>query len=369
MQYPRVEQLFRGDLGTIRSFCKIAQPEHLSVLDEVERAFLTEFDYAREAKALATVASSLDRSPFRGKVAVPRPVQELCTRRVLVMEYLDGEKLVDALRRRATALAASRGLTLAQLREQWASASWGDGLGPPPSAPRPTPPWQRAALLLALRASDWAHNAPRALANATTRRLRRQPPLPLRSTPTPPLDVEGTLALLAGVHAHQIFLDGLFNGDAHPGNVLLLRDGRLGLIDYGQACTLPLKQRLQLARLICSLAAGSGAAAETVKLWRECGYTTLNSRDDLCYRSAVVAFDRDDRGVTGGLNVQAWFEAQAREDPVVCWPDMFVMVARNAMLLRGMGIVLGHPLSVAKAWRSTAAELLRREEEAEEARC
>ena len=139
MQYPRVEQLFRGDLGTIRSFCKIAQPEHLSVLDEVERAFLTEFDYAREAKALATVASSLDRSPFRGKVAVPRPVQELCTRRVLVMEYLDGEKLVDALRRRATALAASRGLTLAQLREQWASASWGDGLGPPPSAPRPTP--------------------------------------------------------------------------------------------------------------------------------------------------------------------------------------------------------------------------------------
>jgi aarF domain-containing kinase len=27
---------------------------------------------------------------------------------------------------------------------------------------------------------------------------------------------------------------GAFNGDPHPGNILLLKDGRLGLIDYGQ---------------------------------------------------------------------------------------------------------------------------------------
>lgn len=37
------------------------------------------------------------------------------------------------------------------------------------------------------------------------------------------------------VHGHQIFIDGAFNGDPHPGNILLTPDGKLGLIDYGQA--------------------------------------------------------------------------------------------------------------------------------------
>lgn len=31
----------------------------------------------------------------------------------------------------------------------------------------------------------------------------------------------------------QVFEDGFFHGDPHPGNVLVLRDGRLGLIDHG----------------------------------------------------------------------------------------------------------------------------------------
>lgn len=42
------------------------------------------------------------------------------------------------------------------------------------------------------------------------------------------------IELLHHVHAHEIFLNGEFNGDPHPGNILLLNDGRVGLIDYGQ---------------------------------------------------------------------------------------------------------------------------------------
>jgi hypothetical protein len=29
----------------------------------------------------------------------------------------------------------------------------------------------------------------------------------------------------------QIFIDGAFNGDPHPGNILLLDDGRIGLLE------------------------------------------------------------------------------------------------------------------------------------------
>lgn len=43
------------------------------------------------------------------------------------------------------------------------------------------------------------------------------------------------IELLLDIHAHQIFHDGLFNSDPHAGNVLMMPDGRLGLIDYGAA--------------------------------------------------------------------------------------------------------------------------------------
>jgi predicted unusual protein kinase regulating ubiquinone biosynthesis (AarF/ABC1/UbiB family) len=58
VQYPRVEALFRGDLRTIRRFCALAQPEHLTVLDEVERAFLTEFDVRALFPGVSRLAST-----------------------------------------------------------------------------------------------------------------------------------------------------------------------------------------------------------------------------------------------------------------------------------------------------------------------
>lgn len=51
VQYPQVERLFRGDMATMRSFCRIVAPEQVAALDEVERSFLTEFDYVREARS------------------------------------------------------------------------------------------------------------------------------------------------------------------------------------------------------------------------------------------------------------------------------------------------------------------------------
>lgn len=32
----------------------------------------------------------------------------------------------------------------------------------------------------------------------------------------------------------MLFIDGVFHADPHAGNLLLLADGRLGLIDFGQ---------------------------------------------------------------------------------------------------------------------------------------
>eukprot|EP00930_Biecheleria_cincta_P084305 TRINITY_DN73796_c0_g1_i1.p1 TRINITY_DN73796_c0_g1~~TRINITY_DN73796_c0_g1_i1.p1 ORF type:complete len:109 (-),score=7.57 TRINITY_DN73796_c0_g1_i1:155-448(-) len=35
--------------------------------------------------------------------------------------------------------------------------------------------------------------------------------------------------------AHSLFVKGFVNGDPHPGNIMLLQSGKIGLIDWGQA--------------------------------------------------------------------------------------------------------------------------------------
>ena len=59
------------------------------------------------------------------------------------------------------------------------------------------------------------------------------------------------------MHGHEIFVDGAFNGDPHPGNFLLVQPGnKIGLIDYGQVKVLTRENRLVFARLIKALCDG-----------------------------------------------------------------------------------------------------------------
>ena len=164
------------------------------------------------------------------------------------------------------------------------------------------------------------------------------------------------------MHAHNIFVDGHYNGDSHPGNILLLNDGRVGLIDWGQARTVALQDRAVMARILLALAAGDRASA--VALFRAAGYTTTHSNDDLCWRIASIAMDRDDREITRGVDLQSFMEAQAKEDPVIKMADELIMPGRCALLLRGVAIALGRPMSVALAWRTQAERFLQQHPDA-----
>jgi hypothetical protein len=62
-----------------------------------------------------------------------------------------------------------------------------------------------------------------------------------------------TIQLLLELHGHQILNNGIFNGDPHPGNILMLSNGKLGLIDYGQCKRLDVDQRLALRRVVSEL--------------------------------------------------------------------------------------------------------------------
>jgi ubiquinone biosynthesis protein len=72
-------------------------------------------------------------------------------------------------------------------------------------------------------------------------------------------------ALLESV-LRQIMLDGVFHADPHPGNILVLADGRLGLLDFGSVGRLDASVRSALQRLLLALDRGDPLGASDALL-------------------------------------------------------------------------------------------------------
>eukprot|EP00899_Mesostigma_viride_P019713 jgi/Mesvir1/27743/Mv07434-RA.3 len=231
VMYPNIEERFRGDLRVLVNFCQLAMPQHTETMREIEKHFSSEMNYQVEAQNLCDVRSNLYRAGWASQVEVPEPVLPLCTRHILVMQYLPGVKLVDGVRERWRQVATARGLSLAELEEEH-TRQIKEGKIKRRSAHVASV--EAAFQKWVLRSKDLATNALRLTWNwSLPRLLLRCPPLEYKWTPVP-INLGAVLDLLLHVHAHEIFVDGVFNGDPHPGNILLMPDGRLGLIDYGQ---------------------------------------------------------------------------------------------------------------------------------------
>lgn len=75
------------------------------------------------------------------------------------------------------------------------------------------------------------------------------------------LDGPGLARGLLDCLLSQIMLSGVFHADPHPGNVLLLQDGRLGLLDFGSVGRLDGSLRAGLQHLLLAINRGDAAAA------------------------------------------------------------------------------------------------------------
>ena len=67
-------------------------------------------------------------------------------------------------------------------------------------------------------------------------------------------DRHGLACGLLGTILRQVMLEGTFHADPHPGNVLVLRDGQLALIDFGSVGRLDPLQQAGLRRLLLAVA-------------------------------------------------------------------------------------------------------------------
>jgi len=61
------------------------------------------------------------------------------------------------------------------------------------------------------------------------------------------IDISSKIAL---IFFNQAYRDGVFHADLHPGNVMVCKDGRIGLVDFGIIGRLPEKDRLAVAEIL-----------------------------------------------------------------------------------------------------------------------
>jgi ubiquinone biosynthesis protein len=80
------------------------------------------------------------------------------------------------------------------------------------------------------------------------------------------LDPDELARALLGALLGQVMLHGVFHADPHPGNVLVLADGRLGLLDFGSVGRLDGSVRSALGRLLLAMDRGDPLGASDALL-------------------------------------------------------------------------------------------------------
>lgn len=352
-QLPGMEKRFRSDINTLKSFCALAMPQHVTAFAEIEKQFVTEFDYRGEALNLDTVRNNV-LPLWSHAVNIPKPHLDLCSTHLLTMEYMEGPRLVDGIKDYYKKVSEALGKSFEQLEEEQKEAMRNGTLQYKTLAES-----KRVAsfiqMWIFLRDVFFSLNPLRFLYNTSPLRLVTGPVKYAWSDT--PLNLGDILETLCRVHASEIFRDGFFNGDCHPGNILLLKDGRLGLIDYGQVKRLGVSERITYAKLILALAKDD--KKEIVRLhFDEIGTKTKHRKEDIGYLMSCFYNDRDSADVCGDKNIGSFIDWLEAEDPMVQLPEAFIFCSRVSIMMRGMGNAFGLKMRVSKLWEDEARAFL-----------
>jgi len=328
VMHPGAENRFYNDFQVFRWLCRIALPGWKPILDELNRQFMTEFDYVNEANSLHEVRRNMAASPFAKFVTVPQPLRSLCCKHLLVMEMLHGKKLSD------------------DMEERLASAIGGDR-----QAARHFLQNKRDEFVLGKRNTN-AFILPNG--NSLVRRAKMTLQLCSLSW-----HVRRCVDILIDVHGYQILHDGVFNGDPHGGNILQLTTGKIGLIDYGQTRRLNDNERLAIARIVVELSKESMDEHRVADTMREFGFKTKYNNDEIMAKYAKLFFDSDTERVTMGCPTpQLYLLKLSKMDPLLDVPDAAVFVARASYMFRGMGSMINEQVLTAQRWAKFAKTAL-----------
>lgn len=164
------------------------------------------------------------------------------------------------------------------------------------------------------------------------------------------LDPADVVQDLMRVYVRMILAAGFFQADPHPGNLMVTREGRLIVLDFGLSKELPDGYGLGLFELMFSMMTMNEAAM--VRAFSELGFETKTGDRNTFLLIARRMMSRSRTGTFEGEFTEEMtdelFEA-IREDPVVRVPSDFVLVGRVFSFLSGIAHTLGSRANVLSA--------------------
>jgi predicted unusual protein kinase regulating ubiquinone biosynthesis (AarF/ABC1/UbiB family) len=190
------------------------------------------------------------------------------------------------------------------------------------------------------------------LDGVTITRMRDQPAYANLSEAQRRLGARRILSRVSEAYGRMVLLDGLFQADGHPGNILVMKGGRVGLIDYGQSKQLPDAYRGAYARLV--LALNKGTEAEVAEALARLGVGF--SKEDVPLQAQMARGCFDTTGKVDPFDP----ESPIKKVGITAFPRDLFFVLRVTQLLRGLATGMGvADFSCAAQWRPFAAEAAR----------
>mmetsp|Transcript_42044 Transcript_42044/g.75800 ORF Transcript_42044/g.75800 Transcript_42044/m.75800 type:complete len:599 (+) Transcript_42044:164-1960(+) len=300
VQRPSIESKLMGDIANLKQITKTFRDSDVLPLDyytvfcELEKQLADEFNFLAEAVAMDRIYETMTKDenglPCESPIVLPRPVPGLVSRRVLVMDYLEGVPLS-----RAAEEMLKRGIK--------------------PDSPE---------------------------AQLFGRKL---------------------LKSLTEVFGRCILETGFFHADPHPGNIFVLDDGRIGLIDFGQVKQIGGRARETLSKVMIALddreSDTNPADLEMIgNLALELGVEIAEGAP--AEGPAAVAmwlFDGSVETLPGGYD-KGELSPNSPVKALKSFPQDLVLVGRSSILIKGLSNRLEIPWSLSKEWAPIARRAL-----------
>lgn len=386
VQYPDSSWQIPADIQCVGDFLKLCV--YFGVVDqnaaqlsfqEFSRQFLLELDYLNETKNIQTIhAASVASGTYQKHgVKVPEVYPEYCTDKIITMEYLDGKKLEETALQQLESLGMKRSLknlvrnaktTPVDNRDIPSPTSLVTNANNSSSSTSWTmyaAQWMGKAIgvdtiLWSVRWAKqaWLYSQLGVVASIQWLQMVWAPPILVSWADRHRHVYEQTQVLnvtkewvdaLMDVHGHQIFVDGCFNADCHPGNILVLENKKLGLIDFGQCKRLTVQERHDIAKLVVAVA-NDESDDHIASTMRHLGMKTKNDSTEFLSVFAKLLFGKFE---SHHLD-HSWHKKLHELDQVTYFPNQLSMVYRTSMLLRGLAVSLQRNVSIGEHWKEHA---------------
>lgn len=171
------------------------------------------------------------------------------------------------------------------------------------------------------------------------------------------------LKALTSSFGRNVLETGFFHADPHPGNIFILENGDIGLIDFGQVKQISGRNRETLAKVMIALdeRVGDDRPEDLERIGNlalELG-VTLNddAQDEAPAAVAMWLFDGATKVLPGGYDLGE-LSPNSPVKELESFPQDLVLVGRSTILIKGISDRLNVPWSLAKEWAPIARDVL-----------